>query len=489
MERENPRRRGRHRREDPLRPRRRSDGPPSREVEREDPTGKTFIMVNAGHAGQDTPMIPDAIRLAEGQLVHLPPDKKLYMFIENFAGDAATTRRINTLISQGMTLSQAEVQIKFERMSPKERGRTSTKQAETRARIREDLFHDGAPFEAEMTFAIDNLLSQFPRRVVIGVEAQPEDVYEANKRFFEEFTGHFPKHMPDAERVALRREQIMRWAEAQARREENIANQIIDGMSRKDVAVGIGFEGAWHYGGVDKRIREALTPPDDPQARNVSSVFPESELAVEERGEAVRYPVDPTLSLMRDVIEGREISDLDILLAIQVDEIDFSGGQTAEQIIAEQSVRFDPESFVTEVPTETMSAISPQGEGARQAREKQKWVALQRNLISETTSLQAIQREADRQLQEELEQSQDDNGGSVELRVGGSQIDVPVTPPDHTEGAFTLQDSTEELPEVSRNKTTEIEIVTFNGETTELFRQDTDRDQSHDPHDDHRDER
>ena len=404
-----------------------------REVQRGDPRGKTFIMVNAGHEAEDTPVIPDFVRLAEGHLLQLPPTQKLLIYLENFSGDPVTSARTTQLIEQeGMTLTEAEVQIAYESMGRRERGPRS-KVAEKKAQIRQARMARISPHEQDTSIAIDNLLSTYGDQIVVVIEAQPDAVYKGNKQLYDEITTPFPADMPEEEMVALRREQIARWGDNQQEREENTVEQIVNDMGRVDVGAGIGLQGAWHHSGVDKELQQRLAPPDDPRGRNVVSVFPESFNAVQQSGE-VRYPVDPTFALMRHYMNGVDIADLDILLSLQVSGINFRG-RTAEQVILDDaSADADPVFYDPEAPTEVFSAIFPQGPGVEYARQEQQWVRLMRGMVDKTVLFPAIEDRAKAQYEQAVRDQElgeaptDPTGRTYDLRISEPQTGAFVLP-------------------------------------------------------------
>lgn len=421
---------------------------------------KPFVQINVGHQTEDIPMIPQLTTFVDGQMNILPANKKLLLYVEDFSGDPLLTQQtIDLITKQGMTLSEAQVQIEYDALPW--RKKRAHKERETRNAIRLKQFQHADPYEQELTAAIDNILSQYPGRIVVQFEHQPPENIEANKRFYQELTSRFPVGTTDDEIVTKRYAQIERWGLSQRVREDNQVEQIVDGMSREDVGAGISVIGAWHFGGLDHRLRHELAPADDPHARNVIGVFPETGMVREIHGR-VNYPVDPEIALMRRVMNGEPVTELEVLLAYEASQIDFRG-RTAEQVILaeveEASEEFfsneveaayrarvaglvdteaptveiapvDAEAITTEItidaPTEVMSIIPPQVSGAREAAEQLKYMRLKLGLISKTLEIPAIEAAAKAQYEENMrKQAEGPHDSSVsELARTTSEVRV-----------------------------------------------------------------
>lgn len=388
----------------------------SQEPERESPRGKHFTMVNGGHGPEDVPQLETWRSTVLSVLDQTPPGKKVLLYIEAGNIPKQTAIRIGQLVEEGMILSDAEAQANYEAdfASPIKVSKKRIKQ--WREALKEEIASEKNPYDAAVTHIVDDLLVVHKDRITVVLEGQPGDIIEGNMRFKDEIEAPLPNGTRMGRLIAERREQMEEWAQTKKSREANITDDILDGMSRTDVFAGVGLQGAWHHKGVDVRLKDELRLPDDAEAENIVSVFPESQTPTQRLGTII-YPVDPQIDLLRRMMDGRDVSDLEIQLALESELIDFTH-VTAEEAIRQQSnPRADAYMPDYTGDTVVINGVFPDGKTAEYWREQQLYVRLKLAMHEGTTQMPQIQGEGD------VYGSTD---GTVGLDHKNNEIQVPI---------------------------------------------------------------
>lgn len=362
----------------------------SAERERTSPRGKQFAMVNSGHAADNVPHLVSWRDMIENTLATTDRTKKVLLYIEAGTNLRADSERIGQLVEEeGMRLSDAEAQLFAEskRIQPASRRKIPP---ELRAKLRNEILDNKEAYDRAVTQHVDALIDAHPGRIVVLLEGQPDYIVNENVNFAEEIEAPLPEGVRMGRLVSERREMLERWAETKRLRESNSARDITDGMSRTDVAAGVGLQGAWHHQGIDAQLRESLRLEDDPEAKNVQSIFPESQRPTQEHGK-VLYPVNPQLDLLRRMIDGEKVSDLEIQLALEAERFDFTK-TTAEDAIRSQ-ISSGADLYLSDVNADTQAipGVYPEGRAADYYREQQRYVRFRLGMVEGTRQLSAVE--------------------------------------------------------------------------------------------------
>ncbi len=364
----------------------------SPELQRGDPRGKAFTMVNGGHDVEDIPQLNHWRAHVRTALSITPTGKKVMLYLESGALTTLQSERIQQLTDQGMTLTDAEAQLRYETINTG--GRKSRKDADKwrpalRQQIRREREENRQTYLLEVRDQVDALIREYPNRFVVTLEGQSDEVLDANSTFQDEIEAPIPTNVRSGRLISDRRAQLEDWAANQKVRETKIVKDITSAMSRKDVHVGVGLQGAWHHGGVDVQVRENLRLPDDVSGRIVTSSFAESHMPVQERGQ-ILYPLNPQLDLMRRIINGEAISDNEIRFAIEAETIDFNQMTPEDAIL--RGTRPEADSYLSDFTADTMviGGVYPTGKSPEYYRDQQRYVRLKMALNQETTQLRAV---------------------------------------------------------------------------------------------------
>lgn len=363
----------------------------STEPERTSPRGKQFAMINSGHSAQNVPHLEMWRQRVEETLATTSPEKKVLLFIEAGTNPSADSQRIGELVEQGMRLSDAEAQLVAEQKRMKSAAGRRVN-PEIRGRLRDEIMGNKEEYDRAVTNHVDSLIDAHPGRIVVLLEGQPDYIVNENVKFIEEIEAPLPEGVRMGRLVAERREMLEHWAETKRLRESKSARDITDEMSRTDIVAGVGLQGAWHHAGIDTRLRESLRLEDDPEARNIQSIFPESQMPTQEHGK-ILYPVNPQLDLLRRMIDGEKISDLEIQIALEAEKIDFTR-TTAEEAIRDQlSPKADPHLSDLNAETQAIPGVYPEGRAPDYYREQQRYVRLRLGMVEGTQQLPSVRRD------------------------------------------------------------------------------------------------